>query len=99
MQLVFETNFWGPVRVFQAALPLLPKTGAPQESFPRNCTVQLFTATVAVPSPPNQWLQADQSFVYKHAFTTAPSRQYQTLVYGRHCRSNISITHVIAELS
>ena len=27
MQLVFETNFWGPVRVFQAALPLFPKTG------------------------------------------------------------------------
>ena len=27
MQLVFDTNFWGPVRVFQAALPLFPKTG------------------------------------------------------------------------
>jgi NAD(P)-dependent dehydrogenase (short-subunit alcohol dehydrogenase family) len=27
MQLVFETNFWGPVRVFQAALPLFPSTG------------------------------------------------------------------------
>ena len=27
MQLVFETNFWGPVRVFQSALPLFPKTG------------------------------------------------------------------------
>ncbi|CAL8471634.1 g11176 [Coccomyxa elongata] len=27
MMLVFNTNFWGPVRVMQAALPLMPKTG------------------------------------------------------------------------
>ncbi|KAK9919097.1 hypothetical protein WJX75_009391 [Coccomyxa subellipsoidea] len=27
MMLVYDTNFWGPVRVMQAALPLMPKTG------------------------------------------------------------------------
>eukprot|EP00897_Mesotaenium_endlicherianum_P010182 jgi/Mesen1/9192/ME000591S08518 len=27
MQAVFETNFWGPIRVLQAALPLLPTSG------------------------------------------------------------------------
>jgi hypothetical protein len=26
-QLTFNTNFWGPVRVLQAALPLMPNTG------------------------------------------------------------------------
>jgi NAD(P)-dependent dehydrogenase (short-subunit alcohol dehydrogenase family) len=27
LQLTFDTNFWGPVRVLQAALPLMPNTG------------------------------------------------------------------------
>lgn len=28
MQLEMETNFYGPIRVWQAALPLMPKNGA-----------------------------------------------------------------------
>lgn len=31
-QLTFNTNFWGPVRVLQAALPLMPTTGECVES-------------------------------------------------------------------
>lgn len=33
-QLTFDTNFWGPVRVLQAALPLMPTTGERASSLP-----------------------------------------------------------------
>ena len=50
MQLVFETNFWGPVRVFQAALPLMPKTGAPRSSFPDHCAMQVICCHCSSPA-------------------------------------------------
>lgn len=33
MMLTFDTNFWGSIRVLQAALPLMPTSGTASVSF------------------------------------------------------------------
>ena len=75
MQLVFDTNFWGPVRVFQAALPLMPKTG---ESLCHSWSLLgPLQSDWGTPGSIRQWLEPGASLVCRPPLTVLFSFQYQ----------------------
>eukprot|EP00897_Mesotaenium_endlicherianum_P010183 jgi/Mesen1/9193/ME000591S08512 len=71
MQAVFETNFWGPIRVLQAALPLLPTSGYARVLVTSSVQSQMTLPFYTIYSATKRALQAlQEGFLLEHAKST-----------------------------